>query len=204
MMRSLNGWRGLALWALAAAGVGLCLTIPGIAAQTDAPEAKPERFSAIAVNMGSAGPTGPGVVQIVIDRWSTPEERQVLIQAFREKGDQGLLDALQKSERLGTIRTPNRLGWDLHYAAQVPLDNGGRRILLATDRVIGFWEASRGTRTMDYPFTLIELHLDKENLKGEGRISLATKIAPSKDGKHIELENYSSEPVRLQNVRKLK
>ena len=66
--------------------------------------------------------------------------------------------------------------------------------------MVGFWEASHDARTMDYPFTLIELHLDK-NGKGQGKIALATKIARSKDGQRLELENYSSEPVRLQNVR---
>ncbi len=75
---------------------------------------------------------------------------------------------------------------------------------MATDRAIAFQEAANSTRTMDYPFTLIELHMDQDVQKGEGRLSLATKIGVSKDGTRIELENYSSEPVRLQNVRKQK
>jgi hypothetical protein len=142
-------------------------------------------------------------VSIIIDRWSTEAERQTLIQAFQKKGPEGLLSALQKTERIGTLRTPNTLGWDLHYAVQAPTQDGGRRIMVATDRAIAFGEASRNTRSMDYPFTLIELHLDKDN-KGEGRMSLATKIVRSKDGKTLELENYGSEPVRLKNVRRRK
>lgn len=204
MSRSLSGRRQIVVVALTAVVVVLSLTISRIAAQQAAPAAAPEKFSAFAVNMGSAGPASSGVVQIIIDRWSTDAERQTLVQAFKEKGAQGLLTALQKSERIGTLRTPNSLGWDLHYAHQEPTEDGGRRIFLATDRAIGFWEASRQTRTMDYPFTLVELHLDKDGQKGEGRMSIATKVAQSKDGTHIELENYSSDPVRLQNVRKQK
>lgn len=162
-----------------------------------------ETFVANAINMGSAGHMGRqgGLVQITIERWSAPEERQTLVEAFRQKGANGLLSALQKTPRVGYMRTPDRLGWDLHYAVQKPDENGGRRILIATDRAIGFWEASRDTRSNDYPFTLVELRLGADG-KGEGRLSLATKISLSKDKTHIELENYSSEPVRLQNVRK--
>jgi hypothetical protein len=46
---------------------------------------------------------------------------------------------------------------------------------------------------------LIEIHLDKDG-KGEGKMSIATKISLSRDGKTLELENYSSQPVRLEQV----
>jgi len=62
------------------------------------------------------------------------------------------------------------------------------------------WEARNQPRTMDYPFTLIEIHLDKDG-KGEGKASVATKISFDKDKNQLELENYSSEPVRLNNVK---
>src|SRR5262245_53687668 len=77
--------------------------------------------------------------------------------------------------------------------------DGGRRILIATDRPIGFREARDQPRTIDCPFTLIEMRLDKDD-KGEGKMSLATKIAVSRDKQHIELENYSTEPVRLTSI----
>jgi len=37
--------------------------------------------------------------------------------------------------------------------------------------------------------------------QGEGKLSVATKITISKDGKEIELENYSTQPVLLQSVK---
>ena len=182
----------------AAAAVLGCLSL------AFAEESKGETFAAVGVNMGSiGGGGGTATVQVIIDRWSTEAERQTLIKAFQEKGPEGLLAALQKTERVGTLRTSNRLGWDLHYAVQAPTPDGGRRIMVATDRAIAFEEASRNTRTMDYPFTLVEMRLDKDH-KGEGRMSLATKIVRSKDGKTLELENYGSEPVRLKNVRRQK
>ena len=32
-------------------------------------------------------------------------------------------------------------------------------IVIATDRPIGFWEAANQPRTIDYPFTVIQMHL---------------------------------------------
>ena len=192
-------WIAAALAGTAVVG-GLALAAEQQAGKPPAPV----RFTANAINMSSIGGAGgrSAVVQMSIDRWSTEAERQALIKAFQERGPDGLLEALQKTEPTGRIRTANTLGWDLHYAVQAPSKDkeGGRHILIATDRVVGFWEVSRDTRTMDYPFTLIELHVDKDG-KGQGKIALATKIVRSKDGQRLELENYSSEPVRLQNVR---
>jgi hypothetical protein len=91
------------------------------------------------------------------------------------------------------------LGHDIRYAWQTPLPEGGRRIVIVTDRYIGFAEARNQPRSIDYPFTLIEIHVDKDG-KGEGKFAVATKISFDKKKNTIELENYSSEPVRLQNL----
>ena len=77
---------------------------------------------------------------------------------------------------------------------------GGRRIVIATDRYIGFNEARNQPRTIDYPFTLFEIRVDKAG-EGQGKMAVATKISFDKKKNAIELENYSSEPVRLNNVK---
>ena len=91
------------------------------------------------------------------------------------------------------------LGLEIRYARQTPLPEGGRRIVLAMDRYIGIREARNQPRSIDYPFTLIEIRVDR-NGKGEGKMSVATKINFDKKKNVIELENYASEPVRLNNV----
>ena len=166
-------------------------------------------ITAFAVNMSNIGSGGNAVVEITINRWTTPEERQQLISAMLEKGSNALLSALQKTPSHGRFRIPGlvgpdphqlRLGYDLHYAWQVPLDEGGRRIVIATDRYIGVQEARNQPRTMDYPFTLFEIRVNKAG-EGEGRMAVATMISFDKKKNTIELENYSSEPVRLQNLK---
>jgi len=160
-----------------------------------------ERYLASAINMGTPGPAGAGQIEIAIDRWSTDAERDRLRTILFEKGSDALLDELQKMPRVGTIRQPTRLGYDLHYARKTDTGDGSARIILATDRPIGFWEAVNRPRTIDYPFTLVEIHMGS-NGKGEGKLSLATKILVDKDTKEIVLENFSSQPVMLTDVRR--
>ena len=178
---------------------GFLLAGPARAQDKKEEKPKPYRFTAFAINMGS-GPKA-GVIDIVIERLTTDEERQGLIAAFVEGGQNSLLKALQKVKpRVGYIRTPNSLGYDLQYAYRFANSDGTSRIIIGTDRPINFWEASRQPRTIDYPFTIIEMRLDAEG-KGEGRMAAGTKISRSKDGKTVELENYGISPVALNEIK---
>jgi hypothetical protein len=169
----------------------------------------PLRMSAFAVSMGTAAPGANAVMDIRIKRWSTPAERENLITTAVEKGQDALLRALQKMPDHGRISIPGwtgpdphnaRLGWTLHYAYVTPGEDGGYRIGIATDRYIGMWEARNQPRTIDYPFSLIEIRLGKDG-KGVGKMAVATKIDFDKKKKQLVLENYSSEPVRLNEVK---
>jgi hypothetical protein len=166
-------------------------------------------ISAFAVNMSNIATGSNAVVDITVNSWSTPDERQRLITTMLTKGSSALLRELQKAPVKGRFRIPGAmrpdphhlaLGLDLHYAWQTPLPEGGRRIVLATDRYIDFREARNASRSMDYPFSLIEIHVDKDG-NGEGKMAVATKISFDKKKNQIELENYSSEPVRLNNLK---
>ena len=137
---------------------------------------------------------------MVVERWSPDGDREALIQAFAEKGQDELLKELMKRPRLGYIRLPNTLGHDLHYAVQQPLPDGGRRIVLVTDRPIGMAEARNQSRSMDYPFTMIEIRFDTAGV-GVGKMSTGTKISKSKDGTHLELETWQNQPVRFTEVK---
>ena len=166
-------------------------------------------ISAFAVNMSNIATGSNAQVQITVNAWSTAEERERLITTVLEKGSDALLRELQKTPVKGRFRIPTArqpdphhlsLGLDLHYAMQTPLEDGGRRIVIATDRYIGIQEARSQPRTIDYPITLIEIRVDKDG-NGQGKMAVATKISFDKKKNQIELENYSSEPVRLQNVK---
>jgi len=178
------------------------LTVAGLAALTVAAGAQtmgsPERYTAMAVNMNRGG---AGSVEIVVNRWSTDADRDKLMSTLLDKGADKLLSVLQDMPRVGYFRTPSSLGYDLHYARKNPLPEGGERVVLATDRRIGVWEAANQPRSIDYPFTIIELRLNKDG-EGEGKISLATKIIPDKNSNTVVLENYEAQPVLLQSVKR--
>ena len=193
-----------------ALGIGIAAACAIAALGAAAPMSGPIRLSAFAVNMSNIRTArSTAVIDIRVDRWSGDEERQRLINTFLNNGQDALLHALQKVPSKGRIRIPGwqgpdphnyRLGWDLRYAWEFAGEDGGRRIVIATDRYIGFLEARESPRSIDYPFTFIEIRLNADG-EGEGKLAAATKLTFNKKKNVVELENYSSEPIRLQSVR---
>src|SRR5262249_25087680 len=150
--------------------------------------------------------SGPktAVLDFTITRWSTDAEREQLLSIIKENPKDPtdkLLKALQKMPKVGFIRSQKTLAWDLHYARQAPLDEGGRQIILATDRPIGFWEARNQPRSIDYPFTILEMHLNK-NDEGEGKILVGTRIYVDKKN-NVVLENYAQQPVMFNEIKRV-
>jgi hypothetical protein len=173
--------------------IAIALVSSWVAAQT---QGQKEDFTAVAIANDELG-SGAGIVQIQITRWSTAAETTKFVTILREKGSSALLDLLRDSKSVGTIRTPDSLGYDLRYAQQTPGDEGGRDIVIATDRPIGFWESWNRPRSVDYPFTVIQMQIGA-NGKGKGTMSYAAKIRAY--GKRIELENFSTSPVMLTQI----
>jgi hypothetical protein len=190
-------------WGVSAVLAVLVLLVPfvqvrAVSAQAGPNEALPQRFVALAANLSNinVGPTAQ-TVQIQVTRWSTDGERDRLLTTLKEKGQKALLSELQKLPKVGSIRTPDSLGYDLHFARQHPWGDGGRRIFIATDRYITFWEQRNQARSLDYPFTLIEMRLDNHD-QGEGKLSLATSV--SMEDNQLVLENYATQPIMLKSV----
>ncbi|HYE88426.1 MAG TPA: hypothetical protein VEA16_18825 [Vicinamibacterales bacterium] len=183
---------------ISALGVSLALaailTSSGTPAQTLGDR---EEYTANAIVNNNLG-SGAGRVIIRVTRWSTESERGLLTRTLLKTGPQDLLDVLREQKPVGTIRTPDSLGYDLRYAHQEPGQEGGRDIVIATDRPISFWEAANRPRVSDYPFTVIQMHLD-DNGEGRGTMSYATKIIAR--GNTIELENFATSPVMLTEIR---
>jgi hypothetical protein len=158
------------------------------------------RLRAFAVNMSGVGPATAGPLDIVVERWSTDEERDRLRTALVQRGQGALLAELQKIKpRAGYIRSDFSLGWDIHYAREEQTPDGGRRIIVATDRPMSFWEAVNHPRSADYGFTLAEIRLGKDG-KGEGKIVSPAKVTWNRERGAIEITNYGTEPVRLTQV----
>jgi hypothetical protein len=175
--------------------VAALLITSGAALSAQAPQK--EEFTAFGVNLDRGR---AGVVDIVIEKWSPDGDREALLQAFADKGQDEMLKQLLKRPRLGYIRLPNTMGHDIHYAVQQPMPEGGRRVIVVTDRPIGFAEARNNSRSMDYPFTMVEFRFNAAGV-GEGKMSTGTQIMKSKDGTHLELEMWGNTPTRFTEVK---
>ena len=188
--------------ALVAAMVAGALQIAGAQVLT-----LPAKMRMSAVNMSNNLTGANGILEITIERWSSAEERKKLLDTVVEKGQQKLLSELQKAPVKGRIRVPGwngpdpnnyRTGWNLRYAWNEPLPDGGQKVVLGVDRYMSFLEIKNQPKSVDYPFTLVQLHIGKDG-KGEGKLAALTMITWDKKKQSLEIENYGTEPVRLNN-----
>ena len=179
-----------------ALGAALGFSLAGSSAFAKEPELV--RLRAFAVDLNTRARTG--TVDIVIERWSTPQETSNLKAVLLEKGDHELLSALQKTKpRCGYVRSSTSLSWDIYFARETELPSGGRRIVVASDRPVGIWEARNQGRSMDYQFSLAEIRLGSDG-RGEGKAIPYAQLTFDKDENTLEIENYQREPVRLNEV----
>ena len=183
----------LAITALSSAAL---LTL-GLSAQT---MGTPERYSASAININNGQ---AGNIDITVNRWSTDKQRDALVAVVMQKGPEKLLDALQDMPTVGHFGAPGNLSWDIHFARKMPLPDGGERVVLITDRRISFWEAANQPRSIDYPFTYIDIRLNRDG-DGEGKMSIATKVIYDKKDDMISLEDFQTSPVQLTNIQREK
>jgi hypothetical protein len=179
--------------------VASCVTLAATTANSQAPE----RFTAFAIDPNSPGPAATANVDIQITRWTPDAERERLTTILLEQGAAKMLEALKALPRLGSIRATGTIGWDLRYARRTELPDGGQRIELLTDRPIGTFEAADQSRSMEYPFTMIEIKLNAKG-EGEGKLYVATRIAADKGTKVLVMEDYNIAPVTLISVKRLK
>ncbi len=182
-------------------GLALAATVASASAPAPPSADTPLRLTAFAVDLNRPGVASTTTLDIVIERWSQEAEVRRLQDVLVEKGGgDPLLSALQKIRpRAGFVRSTNRLGWDIQFARQTVRSDGSRRIVLASDRPMSFWEAAGRPRSSDYEFMLAEIRLDKEG-KGEGKLVPAASVKWNQDTRTLEIENYQTQPVRLMQV----
>jgi hypothetical protein len=162
---------------------------------------KVESFTGTTVNLNP----GAGLrLQINVFKWATETERDALLSVLTDKSDSGLGAVLEKAPTIGYIWDGGPLGYSLRYAHRVPQPDGGERIILLTDRALGSWgrgawKPSGQAPAPAYPFTLVELRLNKHG-RGNGKMSLAAKVTTDTDAKTVTLDNYAAAPVLIDDV----
>ena len=183
--------------AAVAAVAGLSLAGTSGSAQTGC---VPEDFTAWAVNRGPSAFFLTSAVDMHIARWSTEREKDRFARTLLDRGPDALLKALRDAAPVGAIRTPLTLPDDLLFAWQEPLVDGGRRIILITDRPMVVWKEAMQVQGTEDTFTVLEIRLTP-NGEGEGKVAIGSNIGVDRSLDLIELKDYDAEPVRLIDVR---
>lgn len=171
----------------------------------------PQRYQAnVMATSGAVGGPGSTMLEITIRNWTTEEERLQILQeiidatSLQERNrNRAVARALRGASRVGFVAPRAQHSWPLHYAREFSQEDGGRRVLLATDRPVTFAEAYGNLQAGDFDVTIIELSFDKDG-NGEGVLSLGTEVRWNADSKKLEITNFSSQPLRLGNVRRVK
>jgi hypothetical protein len=137
-------------------------------------------------------------VTVIIYEFSTPEDRQVLVDAFQKGQNQGLVNALQKMKAVGRIQIPGTLGYDLSFIRLVQTPTG-RTIRFITNRKISFGEAFTDSQSQSFDLTAGEFQLnDQDKSKSTGVLYPACQFTINKDGElQIELNQNA---WRLSNI----
>lgn len=155
-------------------------------------------------------PAGASRIEILIQRWSTDEERDGLRDTLVKDGPNGLLAALHKVQRrpAGVVVIPGipgagarvrtRQARNILFARDV-VTAKGRQVVIATDQYLAFGEPTKDWSS-DYEFTLLDIRFGPDGT-GTGKLAPPAKVVYNKTTKTIELDDYVAQPVRLNEVR---
>jgi hypothetical protein len=170
----------------------------GAVASAQAPR---EEFSATLSNISNVGGVGLTPLTIRINRWTSDADHERLMGLLRDKGQDAFLRALNGQDDVGSIATPVSLKYDFFYARQEALAEGGRKIFMITDRPMDIYERLNSSRSRDYPFTVIEMTLDRD---GRGQGTLAQLVQLRLIGNFLGIENLATSPMKLADIKKVK
>lgn len=134
--------------------------------------------------MGTSTQLGQVVgVSLEIYEFSTPQDRQVLIEAFEKGQNNGLVTALSKMKAVGHCSITGTLGYDVSFIRMIPTPTG-RNIRFITNRLLRFGEVYADTQSQSFNLTAGEFDLnDTDKHKSTGVLYPACQLAMDKEGK---------------------
>jgi len=160
-----------------------------------------ERFTFTA-NASNTAVSGSDRLEIVINQWSSDEERDRLLAVLKTEGSEKLTESFRMGSSVGYVYWPGNLQYTVRFASRMPRPDGGEDVILATDYPVNvWWDSSVPTPKTFGNGTVIQLHLNKEG-KGEGKLSSGTKLSATKDGKGFMVDDYAKQPIVLADVQR--
>lgn len=139
-------------------------------------------------------------VTLIIEEFSPPSDQQGLLEAFTQKGNEGLVNALDKMHSKGRMSITGTLGYDVSYIRQWKQPDGSTKYRLVTNRPITFGEAWSDSRSQDYSISGVEIVMYPDKKKNTGTLYPLVKLKMNKENQ-LELETYQN-PWNLVNIMK--
>lgn len=188
--------RAMTLIVAAVPAVGFLL-FPAVFGQE---EPRPERFSAVWAVVGGGAAT-PLPIDIRINRYNTDEEIKNFADILVEGGQSRLREALAK-EDVGQLSATGQVGVPIAIARKFT-QGDKTNIRVVTVRTLSFVELRYSGRSVDYPFTILQLELDQEG-KGTGTAIGAASIRFNREKNTYEIESlqHGTAYNKLLNVKK--
>jgi hypothetical protein len=150
--------------------------------------------------MGEAQQLGRSFgVTLIIEEFSTPDDQKALLEAFSQKQNEGLVNALSKMKSKGRLAVTGTLGYDVTYIRQFSMPDGGTKIRLVTNRPIRFGEAWSDSRSMDYNLSGMEVIFSADKKKNSGTLLPACQFKIDKENQ-LQIELLQN-PWKLVNIR---
>jgi hypothetical protein len=142
---------------------------------------KNETIDATAYGTGTQMGANIGVT-LNIYEFSTPADRQILVQAYEKGQNQGLVNALQRMKAVGHVEITGTLGNDCSYIKMIPTPTG-RKIVFVTNRQIRFGEAFFDTQSQSFNLTagILEIN-DQDKSKSTGVLYPMAQLILDKQG----------------------
>ena len=175
-----------------------------LAAATAVPAGEQESFTGtILLTSNMRMPPGQTYqLTLNIDEWTPAEDRQRVLVALKEGGEDAALKELDKMKAGYVVPPPfaKQPSWKIAIATKFETPTG-TVVRVVTDRPIAFFEAYENTRSRDYRFGVAEFKLDEKGT-GEGTVIPAARIEFDDEGNLvIETLPHSTGPQKLIGVK---
>jgi hypothetical protein len=163
-----------------------------------------EHYSAVWAVTGGTGGGTTVPVDIIINRYNTNEEISQYATLLAGSGGTAALRSALEKQDVGQFAPVGKVGTPLAVARKIV--NGDKtEIRVVTLRIMSFTELRNGGRSVDYPYTMLDLVVDKDG-KGTGTAIPAAKISFNKKKNVYEIESFrhGADYNKLLNVRMMK
>jgi hypothetical protein len=137
-----------------------------------------------------------------INGLTSDDQAKQYLGTLQENGQDDLLKDISK-QNLGSFSVGGQLGRNINVV-RVSDVGEQKRFFIVFERWLQFAELRGGYRSVDYPFSVIELFIDNKTGKGSGTYIEAARIRWDSDKKNnqyqVEIENFATFPSKLLGV----